>query len=361
MPAAQSGQLLRQGKGWAVRYRDEHGQRKQHGVFSTKAEANAWRREQVERVAAIQRGDLASATERPRDLDAVADLFLTKHGGKVDPATRRKLEAQLRKARAEFGTRHPDQLRRIELEDWRQTLPAGSRAEVFRALRQCLAWAHERGYVARNASEGISNPRRKRHERRDVTPFETWDEVLAVAAELPAAYRAFPIVAVGTGLRPEELWGLHRADVDRVNGVLRVERRFTGGELKPGGKTPGSVRAVPLRRIVLDALDAHPTRIDTPILFPSARGGYTDPERFRYRVWAPALRAAGLDHRRVNDTRHTFATWAIDGGMHLWQLARIMGTSVGMLEDTYARRLRRADDQVRDALDLYDLRSAHAG
>ena len=130
--------------------------------------------------------------------------------------------------------------------------------------------------------------------------------------ELDPRYRAIPIVGVGTGLRPEELFGLHRTDVDRQAGLLHVRRRFTGGMVKEGGKTDGSVRSVPLRRRVLDALDAMPSRIDTPILFPAPRGGYIDGERFRHREWAPALRAAGVEHRRVNDMRDTFATWAIE-------------------------------------------------
>jgi len=54
-------------------------------------------------------------------------------------------------------------------------------------------------------------------------------------------------IAVGTDLQPEELPGLHRTDVDRQAGVLHVRRRFTGGMVKEGGTTDGSVRAVPLR------------------------------------------------------------------------------------------------------------------
>jgi integrase len=95
-------------------------------------------------------------------------------------------------------------------------------------------------------------------------------------------------------------------------------------------------------------------RIDTQILVPAIRGGYIDIERFRHREWTPALRAAGLEHRRIYDCRHTFATWAIEGGVHLWHLATIMGTSVVQLEDTYARWLKRTDDQIRTAFDAYD-------
>src|SRR5262249_35665460 len=152
-----------------------------------------------------------------------------------------------------------------------------------------------------------------------------------------------------------------RRDVDRAAALLYVRRRFTGGLLKDGGKTPGSVRTVPLRKVVVEALDAMPARIDSPILFPAPRGGYIDGERFRYREWTPALKAAGLDHRRFNDCRHTFATWSIESGVHLFYLAKVMGTSVGQLEDTYARWLTRTDDQLRATFDAYDAATAVEG
>ncbi len=152
---------------------------------------------------------------------------------------------------------------------------------------------------------------------------------------------------------------MHRADVDRENGVLRVERRYTGGMLKPGGKTAGSVRSIPLRKVVLEAIDAMPPRIDTLALIPAVRGGYIDIERFRHRDWTPALRAAGLEHRRIYDCRHTFATWAIEDGIPLWHLATIMGTSVVQIEDTYARWARSAPTHaLRAAFDAYDARVA---
>jgi integrase len=85
-----------------------------------------------------------------------------------------------------------------------------------------------------------------------------------------------------------------------------------------------------------------------------SEGGYIDLEKFRHRDSAPALIAAELEHRRIYDCRHTFATWAIESGVQLVHLAAIMGTSVRQIEDTYARWLGRTDDQIRLALDTYD-------
>ena len=40
--------------------------------------------------------------------------------------------------------------------------------------------------------------------------------------------------------------------------------------------------------------------------------------------------------------------------MHLFYLARVMGTSVVQLEDTYARWLKRTDDYLLSVFDAYD-------
>jgi len=74
-----------------------------------------------------------------------------------------------------------------------------------------------------------------------------------------------------------------------------------------------------------------------------------DLEKFRHREWTPTGRAAGIDHRRIYDCRHTFATWAIeDGRLSLIHVAQVMGTSVRQIEDTYFRWLSRTDEPGAD-------------
>ena len=357
MPAEQRGTVIKHRTVWMARYFDHDGVRKSKSGFATKTAARKWLDGVLDEVSAVRSGEVAPPSERVATVDALLDAFLEKHGRTIDPATKRKLTTQLKHGRASFGTQNPDTLRRAHLEDWQAELPDGNRHDCFRAFRQALAWGVARGLLTRDASVGIKNPKRRQAERADVHPFEDWTEVEAVAAELDARYRAIPILAAGTGLRPEEWIGLHRADVERTAGVVHVRRRYTGGLLKPGTKT-GAERVVPLRQKVVEALEAMPARIDTPILFPAPRGGYIDLEKFRHREWVPALRGSGIDHRRVYDLRHTFATWAISDGVPTLTLAKLMGTSVGQLEDTYVRWLRRDAENLRGIFDAADARVA---
>jgi hypothetical protein len=113
--------------------------------------------------------------------------------------------------------------------------------------------------------------------------------------------------------------------------------------LKSYAKTARSRRRVPLRAKVLDALDQLPRR--DGVLFPASEGGRINIDNFRSREWVPALQAAGVEHRRIYDMRHTFATWSPAAGMSIFTLARRMGTRVQMIDATYGHLARDAEDQ----------------
>jgi integrase len=89
-------------------------------------------------------------------------------------------------------------------------------------------------------------------------------------------------------------------------------------------------------------------------LFANAVVGRIDIHNWRSREWTPALKAAGVEHRRIYDMRHTFATWSLAAGMSIFTLSRRMGTTVKMIDQTYGHLARDADDYDRELLDAYD-------
>jgi hypothetical protein len=148
MPAKQRGSVQKESSGrWTARYYDADRVRRSKGGFATKSDARTWLDDETKEVAALRRGDLLPTRDRPTTVETLLDVFLDKHGRTVDPSTKRTLETRLRYARAEFGERVPHSLRKIEIEDWRAELPAGSRADILRTFRQALAWAVARGYA----------------------------------------------------------------------------------------------------------------------------------------------------------------------------------------------------------------------
>src|SRR5205809_7979267 len=91
-------------------------------------------------------------------------------------------------------------------------------------------------WIEDNAATGVKNPTPKPGE---IHPFESWDEVDAIADELDAVSGPLVIFLAGTGARPEEAFGAEWSDVDLKRRVFRIRRGFAKGRLKEYGKTTG--------------------------------------------------------------------------------------------------------------------------
>lgn len=156
-----------------------------------------------------------------------------------------------------------------------------------------------------------------------------------------------------TALRPCEFVALEWRDVDRAEGVVRVERTFTDGRAKSYVKTVRSRRSVPTSARALAALDGLTRRIDTRLVFPGTEGGFLNMGNWRRREWIPALEAAGLSTRPVYDLRHTaISTW-LAAGLGLYEASRYAGTSVRMIDAVYGHLTRGSEAAARAKLDAY--------
>lgn len=344
---AQRGQVLKlkarrcDGKAvWAYRYRVGGGpsKRPQVGGFATRIEAQQALRRELERLRPGRQMTLAELIEE----------YLRVH--QAAPATIEKLRWLLAKATAAFGDVRLGHLRGEEICAWRATLPEGHRFEATQALRQVLNAAVAWQLLDINpARRGVPNPLRRFPEKR---PFESWDEIGAVAAQLGPVTGPMVVFAAATGLRPAELVALERRDIDRGGKVVYVRRQFVRGQIKHT-KTRRSVRAVPLQAVALEALDQIPESDCAP-LFPSAQGGYFNLHNFRARHWRPAQILAGIEPiRRPYDLRHTYATLALRAGISIFDLSRFMGASLAMIDKHYGHLARDGQAHAVALLDAY--------
>jgi integrase len=324
---------------WTYRYRLEGrgSTRPQVGGFATRAEAREALRKVLDRLGPGGGG----ATTLRELVEEYLELY------QAAPVTIAKLR-WLNKATSVLGDVRLADLSVKDVYAWRLTIPEGHRFEATQALRQVLNRAVDWGLIDCNpAKRGIRNAPRRAREKQ---PFESWQQIEAVAAKLGPVYGPMVVFAAATGLRPSELFGLNRRDVDRDAGVVYVRRAYANGRLRHT-KTRLSNRAVPLQAKALEALDRLP-HSESEILFPNARGGRVDFRSFGRRHWKPAQRAAGVEPLRdLYDLRHSYATFALRAGVPVFAVSRFIGSSIAMIDHHYGHL---AHDSRQHAVSLLD-------
>jgi integrase len=350
MPAIQRGQAYRLGPNrWGLRYYDHDGARRRKSPFPSKSAALAHYRDVVE---PHLRGEPAPAPELT--LAELVDLYMERHAATVRPRTIVTLRERVAHAVRAFGDVPLRDLERMsgEIASWQARLPERSRYGVVQALRQTLGAAVRWGYMTRNPATLAG--RNRQPSPRTVRTF-TRAEIDALTGELSSMYQPLPAFAAATGLRPEEWQALERRDVDRQGRIVNVLRTVSDGDIVELGKTSGARRQVPLSRRALDALEQLPPRLDTALLFPAPNGGPMNLDNWRRREWAPAVEAAGVaTPARIYDLRSTFASDALAAGVGVFTLARVIGTSVRMIERHYGALLDGAGAELAGRLDALD-------
>jgi integrase len=350
MPATQRGQAYRIGPNkWGLRYYDQTGVRRRKSPFPTKSAALTHFRDVIEPQLLGEPAALPELT-----LGQFVPLYLERHGATVRTRTIVTLRERLAHAERAFGSIPLRELERMsgELASWQATLPERSRYGIVQALRQALGAACRWGYM--NANPALLAGRNRQPAPRTIRTYSR-DELDAITAELHPAYAPLPVFAAATGLRPEEWQALERRDIDRQARVLNVLRTVSDGEVVELGKTSGARRQVPLSLRALDALEALPPRLDTLLLFPAPAGGLLNLDNWRRRMWGPAIEAAGVaTPARIYDLRSTFASDALAAAVPVFELARIMGTSVRMIERHYGALLDGSAAGIAGRLDALD-------
>lgn len=149
--------------------------------------------------------------------------------------------------------------------------------------------------------------------------FMTREEFKALAAALPEPYRSAAIVAVSTGLRRANVFGLRWDKVDLEKGITWVEASHAKG----GRSIP-----VPLNEDAMAAIRLQ-TDKDAEMVF-SVRRCPTP-------VWRRALKEAKLSEHWVwHHLRHTWASWHAMAGTPLHAIQTLGGWSTPHMLQRYA-------------------------
>lgn len=171
-----------------------------------------------------------------------------------------------------------------------------------------------------------------------------------------------------TGLRFGELAGLHRSNIDQAASVIKVVQQFDQHagvirELKD--HDPRTVPVPPeLLAEIVAYIDETPWERDTcgvvhadgvcpggGLLVTGTRGGPLHSRIWGAQVWRPALTLAEIRGRvRPHDLRHTYASWLIQEGVPIPEVALMMGHSTWEMTKRYAHLDPGAYITARDAI-----------
>jgi integrase len=238
-----------------------------------------------------------------------------------------------------------------------RTIPY-TRSILVIALNVAVRW----DYVSRNVAVAVDAPV---VERRTIQPLTKAQAQALLDAVKGNRLEALYQVTLMLGLRRGEVLGLRWEDIDleaatmRITGaVLRQQKRLE----RTATKTKGSVRLLPLPKVLVDALKAHRARQDVErqeegwqehgLVFPSQTGGLYEPRNLNHH-FDRALKRAGLPKTtRFHDLRHSAATLMLLQNVPLRVISQILGhTQMRTTADTYAHVLPELERQAADQID----------
>lgn len=219
---------------------------------------------------------------------------------------------------------------------------------VHKTIRRALGDAVKWGLLARNVADLADPPRATPPQIKTWTPDEL-RAFLGFAAQ-DRHYAAW-LLASSTGMRRGEVLGLKWADIDFGKSRLMIRRSLVLAKSvatwsEP--KTPRSRRSVPLTQELIAALKAHkaaqaqerlkagPAYDDQDLVFCNEDGTLLHPDTFSKR-FARLVKLSGLPRLTVHSLRHTWATIALQAGIHPKVVSEMLGhSSISITLDTYS-------------------------
>lgn len=303
------------------------------GTYDSKREAIAAEEDHRVTQRKIDAGELPPGLDDRRTLGEALDEWLRSLQASRSRSHRPYSEFVRYQIRPYLGDASLARLGKPQIMRWRDDLTtryaATSVNSALAALSSALSHFVDRGWIPVNPCHGV---RQVSIAERAYNWIKTRAELERLLLHCADELRDLVAVAVGTGLRLDELLHLGWDDVDLGRRLLTIQRG------RQGTVKSGRIRHVPILDSVLPVLQRRALRrAGAVFVFPGKEG------RVRAKVpvqvaYKQALKRAGLDTKlRWHDLRHTCASWWVMDGGDIFRLSRMLGhASVQITQKTYA-------------------------
>ncbi|MGO9261440.1 MAG: tyrosine-type recombinase/integrase [Bryobacteraceae bacterium] len=138
--------------------------------------------------------------------------------------------------------------------------------------------------------------------------------------------RLIVLVALTTGMRIAEIFGLQWSDLLYKEELIAVRAKLKGGK----------IRYTPMPPELATEFRRYPAILGEGRIFPPEPGAKRERQRVD-KSFETVLELAGIEEFRFHDLRHTFASWYMMNGGDLYELAKILGHSNIKMTERYAK------------------------
>jgi integrase len=235
-----------------------------------------------------------------------------------------------------LGQRLCGSLTGLEVQEWIQALKAsGTGARTlqvsFTLLNRLFEWGKVLRVIQHNPCDGIRRPSSRRE---TIEPFSREEIRKMLEGTRGDRLHSMLILAITTGMRQGELFGLQWPDIDFDRGTVTISRQakdYRGKVELKAPKTAAGIRTIAVASQALVSLSARRVLAvaegneDSQQVFCTVKGCIIRRTTWGKRTWKPLLAHLGIPHRGAHHLRHTAATMMLSNGVPPHIVAGVLG------------------------------------
>jgi integrase len=235
-----------------------------------------------------------------------------------------------------LGDRLCGSLSGLEIQEWIQALKNGGTGArtlqvSFTLLNRLFEWGKVLRVIQHNPCDGIRRPSSRRE---TIEPFSREEIRKILEGTKDDRLHAMYVLAITTGMRQGELFGLQWSDIDWKANTITISRQakdYRGKVELKAPKTAAGIRTISVAAKAIEALSARRVLVETegnaesPHVFCTARGCIIRRTTWGKRIWKPLLEDLAIPHRGAHHMRHTAATMMLSNGVPPHIVAGVLG------------------------------------